>query len=195
MMSELTGQMSPLLTSILSNPALTEEQRQRLLAALEGMDTTMMQDYLTKLGTMPPEELSVALDALSTPYEAERSDLRDELSQNYDQLTAQGPQGQMAGNNQFSVYVGANPLEHIASGINKYQAGKGLKQNRADLDALSKKEQSATAGAQLSRIEAIQAKMTAEALRNGIPQQSPMPPSASSPGSWLEEELKKRRGY
>ena len=175
------------LTALLSDPTYTEEEKQKLIAAMGNMDTTMMQDYLAALGQMSPDERTVAIDALSTPYEEERSDLRDELSQNYDMFTAESPQGQMAGNNQFSVYVGASPLEHIASGVGKYMGGKGMKENREELEALNKKKQSATAGMQNARIDAIQAKALSDALKSGKPLQSPGP----EPEDWLE---KWRRG-
>lgn len=178
----MPGQTTLDISSILSDPTLTEEQRRRLLMALQDMDTSMQQDYLTSMAQMSPEERSAALDALSRPYEEERATLRDELSQNYDMLNAESPQGQMAGNNQFAVFVGANPLEHLASGINKYQAGKGLRSNREEMKKLNEQQGSATKGMLGARIDAINAKAYSGALREPDAQLS-------------DEEYFKKYGY
>ena len=91
-----------------------------------------------------PEQRAAQIEALTKAYEPTREDLRSEIARNYDTLMGPSPQGQMAGNNAFSVYVGANPLEHLASGINKYQAGRDIRSQREELKNLSKEESAAT---------------------------------------------------
>lgn len=189
-MSYLPGQQQPdAMSGILNDHTLTEEQRQRIIAAMAGMETSMQQDFLASLTGLSGDELDAALTGISRPYDEERDTLRDELAQNYDLLTAEGPKGGVAGNNQFSVYVGASPLEHIASGVGKYMAGKGVKEGREEMRGLNEAQGDATAGMMGARVNAIKARAEADALRNGSPLQSPAP----NANNWLEEWLKKGR--
>lgn len=145
---------------------LSDEELNKLIA--ETSDTGM-QAALRELLKLPPEQRAAEVEALTKAYDPMRSDLRSEIERNYNTLMGPSPQGQMAGNNQFSVYVGANPLEHLASGINKYQAGKDIRSQREELKKLSQEE-----GAATSRV--MQAQL-ADILRR------------------KEEEEKRRQGY
>ena len=102
----------------------------------------------------------------------------DQLTQRLEEVSAlmnqEGPKGQVAGNNQFSVYVGANPLEHLASGMQKYSAGKAVREGREGLEKLSKSKE----GGLMRVQESMMQQMQAEALRKKE-----------------EEEERKRNGY
>ena len=139
---------------------MEDEKRKLIMEMMQNTTDTAMQSRLAEILVMPPDEQDAALADLTRAYEPEREDLRDELSRNYDMLTAEGPKGQMAGNNQFSVYVGANPLEHLASGVSKYRAGKGVKEGRAEQRELSKQQ-----GAAQKAIMSAQAEALSRSLR------------------------------
>lgn len=107
-------------------------------AAEESGNDDMLQLALGKLKSLPEAEQQAAIAKLTADYEGRETTLRDELENNYALLTDKGPEGQVAGNNQFSVYVAASPFEHLASGMQKYQAGKSVKSAREGLEGLSK---------------------------------------------------------
>ena len=124
---------------------------------------SMLEVRKAQIEAMPLDEQKQAIADLTEAYEPLRDDLRSELSRNYDMLTAEGPKGEMAGNNQFSVYVGASPLEHLASGINKYHAGKGANENRGELDELAKRQAKAQADMMMA---GVSGKAMSSALRD-----------------------------
>lgn len=119
---------------------MTDEELNQLIAQTED---TAMQARLREILRMPPEQREQAIAQLTQAYDPLREDLRGDLERNFALATQQGPQGQVAGNNQFSVYVGASPLEHLASGVTKYQAGKAFKEGRQELKDLSGQESDA----------------------------------------------------
>ena len=132
---------------------LTDEELTRLIAQT---NDTAMQARLKELLQMPPDERAAAMAQLTAAYDPRRSDLRTEIEQNFDMLTAQGPAAlEGPSGNPYAVTVAANPLEHAAAGWGKYKAGQGIKEGRAKLDALSGEEEKATAGmmnAQLAQL-------------------------------------------
>lgn len=134
-----------------------ELELQRLIAAASAEGNDALVQQLESVAQLPPEQQAEVIRQLSQDYEGRDKTLRDELETNYGLLTQQSPQGQVAGNNQFSVYVGASPLEHLASGIQKYQAGKGIREGKKGLEGLSADKE-----AGLSR---VQQGMLAEILR------------------------------
>lgn len=193
-MSSFLGQQPDVASDILNDPTMSEEDRQRLLRATENMDPSMLQDFMVSIAGMTGEERKAAIEGISRPYEEERDTLRDELEQNYDMLTADNPKGGMAGNNQFSVYVGASPVEHIASGVGKFMAGRDLKANREAMRGLNKQQGDAMEGMMDSSITALEARATADALRNGTPMQSDAPGLgiANKIGEWMKKRPKRR---
>lgn len=136
---------------------LTPDDIERMIAEASATGNDALVQSLQALASLPPDQQAEALQQLSQDYEGREKTLRDELETNYALLTDESPQGQVAGNNQFSVYVGANPLEHLASGIQKYQAGKGIREGKKGLEGLSADKE-----AGLSR---VQQGMLAEILR------------------------------
>lgn len=153
-MDEATRQY---IDELIAEAKLTDPQQASILEARKA-----------QIEAMPPEEQAQAIADLTEAYEPLRDDLRDELDKNYNMLMSESPQGQMAGNNQFSVYVGANPLEHLASGINKYQAGKGVRENRDELDALAKRQAKAQSDMMMA---GVGGSAMGKALRNETPAQ------------------------
>lgn len=135
---------------------LDQEELARLLAAAQ--QDSALKARLDEIMQMPPEQQAEAIRMLSQAYEPMRDDLRSEITRNYDMLTAPAPEGQMSSSNQFGYYVGANPLEYLASGINKYQAGKGIREGREKLDTLSQEQGQAQGGVQSAMIQQLRAK-------------------------------------
>lgn len=190
-MSMMPGQTQPDLNALFAT--LSPEERDKLMRyAMENQDDSMLQTHLMTLMSLPSDQRSAAIADLTEAYEPMRDDLRGELAQNYDMLTSESPQGQVAGNNQFSVYVGANPLEHIASGINKYQAGKGVRENRDELKKLNERQAAAQQSMMESQAKALETKAYSSALRNPNVGGGQLPPTKQP---WeTEEEYALRMG-
>jgi hypothetical protein len=122
-------------------PEELQEQLLKLQALAQSSGDDGLLDSLDKIRGLPPDQQEAAIAQLTMDYEGRETTLRGELENNYALMTQAGPQGGMAGNNQFSRYVGANPLEHLASGIQKYQAGKGVREGREAIEGLSKSKE------------------------------------------------------
>ena len=108
-------------------------------------DKSLYEKALADIELLPPNEQEEALRQLSLAYTDLTKTARDEMDYGFEMATRDMPKGQQAGNNRFSVYVGANPLEHIAAGAEKYMGHKQMKKARGALDDLSADQQSATA--------------------------------------------------
>lgn len=119
---------------------ITDEELTQLIAETED---TALQARLKEILQMPPEQREAAIGQLTRAYEPEREDLRSELERNFALATQASPEGQMSAGNQFGYYVGASPLEHLASGMMKYKAGKGMRENRGALEELAGQESDA----------------------------------------------------
>lgn len=134
-----------------------ELKLQQMIASAAPEERDALVQSVQAIEGLPPEQQAEAIAQLTMDYEGRERSLRDDLETNYAMLTQESPQGQVAGNNQFSVYVGANPLEHLASGMMKYQAGKGIKENREGLEELSKAKEAGlgrVAGGMLQKTQA-----------------------------------------
>ena len=140
----------------------TEEELLKLLQEHEG---SPLEARILEVLQMPPEEQAAAMASLTKAYDPMRDDLRAEVERNYDTLASAGPQGQVAGDNPYSIYVGANPLEHLASGYNKFQAGKDIGGQRKELKALNKEQSEATAAIQMAQAKALRRKQEEERMR------------------------------
>lgn len=94
---------------------------------------------LAEINTYSEPERGEALRMLSQDYAGKRDTLNKSLDFNESQLQAEMPEGGVAGpsSNPFSIYVGANPLEHAAAGMSKYKAGVDRTSDRESLDKLS----------------------------------------------------------
>lgn len=128
----------------------------------ESMDDSMLEVYLEKIQSMSPEERATAIGDMTRSYGEDRDDLRDELSRNYATFNKESPKGGMAGNNPFSVYVGAGPLAHITAGFEKYQAGKGIKEGRAEQKALNEQQAKSQAGMMSAYSDALRSETPKE---------------------------------
>lgn len=143
---------------------------ERMMLEAKSRNDDPMVASLEKLALLPPDQQAEILPKLAQDYEGRETSLRDDLETNYAMLTQDAPRGEVAGNNQFSVYVGASPLEHLASGIQKYSAGKGIRENRAGLEKLSTdKEQALSAVQQMYLAEALRQKEEEEKRRFQMP--------------------------
>lgn len=130
----------------------TDEELNKLIAETED---TGMQAALRELLKLPPDRRQAEIDALTKAYDPLRTDLRSEIERNYNTVMGASPQGQMAGSNQFSVYVGANPLEHLGVGMMKYKAGKDMRSQKQALEDLSTQESGATSRIMQAQLASI----------------------------------------
>ena len=141
---------------------------QQLLANAAPEEKDMLEERIANLASLPPDQQAEAIAQLTMDYEGRETTLRGELENNYAMMTQAGPQGGMAGNNQFSRYVGANPLEHLASGIQKYQAGKGVREGREAIEGLSKSKEAGLGAVGQSYLAAILKEQEEENRRKGM---------------------------
>jgi hypothetical protein len=142
---------------------------QQLLANAAPEEKDMLEERIANLASLPPDQQAEAIAQLTMDYEGREKTLRGELEDNYALMTQQGPQGGMAGNNPYSVYVGANPLEHLASGIQKYQGGKGVRESREAIEGLSKSKEAGMASVARGMLGEQSAQ--ADILRSSLPKQ------------------------
>lgn len=153
----------------------SDEEFRRAIQEYEGSG---LEDALIKALQLPVEERKAFIEGLSLPYDEMRTDLRSEIERNYNTMMGPSPEGRIGSNNPFGYYVAANPLEHLASGINKYQAAKDLKSQRQELKDLAKRQADTTAFQKMAQ---------AEALRNAVGQ-------TMTPEELEEERLRRLRG-
>lgn len=132
----------------------------------QGNDTAALEEGLRKIMSMPPEEQDAALADLSRSYDERRSDLRSELTRNYDTLAGVGPQAlEGPSGNPYAYTVAANPLEHITSGINKYMAGRDSRAQKDQLESLNQGEEGQRALLMKAQIDALRRKEEEERRR------------------------------
>ena len=110
------------------------EELIKLLKAQFGNDRAGFEARLTEINAMGPDDRAEAIRVLGQDYKGQREGVANEMARNQAMLDTPTAKGGMAGNNQFSVYVGANPLEHLAVGANKVMGGMGGRKARADWD-------------------------------------------------------------
>lgn len=128
---------------------MDEEQRKLWMQWImeeQQADNAPQVAYLKSIMSMPPDQQAKAFAELSKSYGERRTDLRGELERNYSTVTGEGPQGSIQGNNPFAYYTQASPLEHLAASINKYQAGKGFRAEKGQLEELNKMEEAQRGG-------------------------------------------------
>mgnify|MGYP001584243042 CR=1 FL=1 len=120
---------------------LSEEERQilqQILANASPQEQSGLQASMEAIAALPPDQRAEAIKQLSMDYEGRGQTLRDDLETNYALLTQEGPQSDEGpAGNPYAVTIAAGPLEYAASAGQKYMAGKGIKQNKADLEKLS----------------------------------------------------------
>ena len=125
--------------------SFSEEERQVLKALLDQAapdDRAGLEAAMTQVASLPPDQRAEAIKQLAMDYEGRGQTLRDDLEKNYALVTQDSPQAiEGPAGNPFAYTVAANPLEHLASGGMKYMAGKGIKQNKADLEKLSQNQE------------------------------------------------------
>ena len=128
---------------------LTQEEQQLLMAvaqqAMQSGDTAM-QSRLAEIQQMGPAEQKAAIADLSQDYEGRNKAIDSDMQQAQAMSLRETPKGGMAGNNQFSVYVGAGPLEHAVAGGEKYMGQKGMKEGRGKREDLSLAKERASSG-------------------------------------------------
>lgn len=148
---------------------------------------SMFERRLQEILAMPdgPEKEN-ELRQLSLDYPGRLEDLAKQQAFSQELSTQGMPHGQVAGSasNPFSVYVGANPLEFAAAGVEKYM---GHKQNRDIQQQMTKlREQGEGQNQKLLEAGLAAQQAQAGALRQGI-----LTPDAQR--EWLEEEERLRR--
>jgi hypothetical protein len=124
---------------------LSEEEAMLFLQQAAGMsseDEGGMYEAAAAIGALSGPEREKAIAELSTNYEGRKESLRDDLTMSYDQYSSPTPEGRMTSGNQFGYYQAASPLEHIASGMQKYMGGKGMKEARTEREKLSAMQES-----------------------------------------------------
>lgn len=123
----------------------TEDELLRMIQEAGQRGDSATEAALMAVLKLPPEERDAYIESMTKQYDPMRDDLRADIERNFAQMNKEGPQGQVAGNNQYSVYVAANPLEHLVSGITRYQAGKDMGQQRGELRGLAEEQGGADA--------------------------------------------------
>jgi len=155
--------------AILTPEEELEQAKMALLAKAGPSDREMLMDAVEGMAGLPPDEQLAQIGIMTADYDGREKTLRGELEDNYALMTQQSPQGGMAGNNPYSVYVGANPLEHLASGIQKYQGGKGVRESREAIEGLSKSKEAGMASVARGMLGEQSAQ--ADILRSSLPKQ------------------------
>lgn len=137
------------------------------------MDKDVLELELERIRQLPPDQQEAAIRQLSLDYPGLTDALQGDVDFGEERMMADSPEGRYGpSGNPYSVYVAANPLEHLASGMSKYQGGVERREARKGLDALSKMKQEAVSNA----------------IRGGIQPQTP----EEALNLWEEDE---RRGY
>jgi hypothetical protein len=137
------------------------------------IDDEVLQARLAEIRALPPDQQAVALEQLSRDYPGIERMLQGDRAFAESMATTPMPEGGVAGpgSNPFSIYVAANPLEHIAAAGNQIM---GHRDRRAASKEMRQN--------QLDQQEQLMASMSAS-LRGG--QKTP----------WEQWEEDKRRGY
>lgn len=112
-------------------------------------------------------EKEQAMEQLFQDYPGLTADAQDRVNKGFEMATQGIAQGGVAGpaSNPFSVYVGANPLEHAAVGIEKYMGHKQMREGRNELKQLSADKEAAGKALGSAALQQGQA----AALRGGKP--------------------------
>lgn len=90
-------------------------------------------------------EKDQAMEQLFQDYPGLTADAQDRVNKGFEMATQGIAQGTLAGpsSNPFTQYVGANPLEHAARGVEKFMGHRQMRQGREDLAKLSADKQAA----------------------------------------------------
>jgi len=83
----------------------------------------MTPEQKSMFSQMAPEQQQQFLQLLASDFEGQMSTAESDMTRADAVRQGEGPRGRYAG----GMYVAANPLEHIASGMQKYQANKDFK--------------------------------------------------------------------
>lgn len=119
------------------------EKLRQLIAEMDaGPEKDALEQRFEALQQLPPEQQAEAIKQLSMDYEGRGATLRDDLEKNYAMMSQASPQAlDGPSGNPFAYTVAASPLEHIATGAMKYMGGKGIKEDKAKLEELSKAQE------------------------------------------------------
>jgi hypothetical protein len=103
----------------------------------------MTPEQKNMFGSMTPDQQSQFLQMLATDFAGKGAAAESDMSRADAIRQGEGPQGRFVGQN---TYVAASPLEHLASGMQKYRANEDFKASRTardsaatDSDALRKR--------------------------------------------------------
>lgn len=112
-------------------------------------------------------EKEQAMEQLFQDYPGLTADATDRINKGFEMATQGTAQGVLAGpsSNPFTRYVGANPLEHAARGVEKFMGHRQMREGREDMARLSAdKEAAGTAlgSAALQQGQASALRMTPE---------------------------------
>lgn len=134
-------------------------------------------------------EKEQAMEQLFQDYPGLTADAQDRINKGFEMATQGTAQGGLAGPsaNPFTVYVGANPLEHAARGAEKYMGHKRMREGRDTMKKLSDQKYQATRSLANAALQQGQA----NALRGQAAPQFQMPGRVKTPQE--EEEERRRR--
>lgn len=90
-------------------------------------------DIMAQLEALPPEEQEAQMQRMFRDYAGEEAIFSEQAATAKALRGKAGPEGRSHGD----VYVAANPLEHIASGIEKYRAGEDYDEAMQGMEDLS----------------------------------------------------------
>jgi hypothetical protein len=165
-----------------------EELLQALIESAEKNpdDSALQLAVEDMMSAASPEELSEKLRVHAQDYKGRRSALEDDQVIGKSLYDTESPEGRQAGNNQFSVYVAANPLEHLAAGANKFMGGKQMADAREGLEGLSTDFETGLQGVQEAAL--------AGALRGGGQGQGEQKPFDMTDEEWERQKRLSGRG-
>ena len=105
---------------------MSEEAKAKVVASSLGFDGKDITRWLKEVGKKDPNKLRAFMEMMTLPEES--NELKGAIARATAQKNKPGPKGRRTRNN---IFTAANPLEHLASGIEGYQGATKLRDAEA----------------------------------------------------------------